>query len=130
MLSPFDDLIDYETGKVNPNWRSNASVQAYLKRRGDERGGPRLYYEARAQWVPVVLRVRLVQAGHDDLVDVLAVIQNREGYEFGKQVRVARRAGRSGVPPGVSTVYLEGEGSRWSLFGGGAEDGASHHSAE
>lgn len=90
----------------------------------------RLHHEARAQWVLVVLRVRLVQAGDDDLVDALAVIQNREGDEFGKQLRVAHRAGRGGIPPGVSTVYLEGEGSRWSLFGAGAEDGASHRSAE
>lgn len=74
----------------------------------------------------------------EDTALLRVIAESREdGRRFGEFVdglipalRVARRASRSSIPPGVSTVYLEGEESRWSLFGRGAEDGASHHSAE
>ena len=92
----------------------------------------------RADKVPVVLRVRLVKpaAGVDkygwDEVEVLHVLKNTSGQHFGKTLSVAFVNTRTGVPAGLSTIYLEPYNAQlpnnghWKLLNGGAPDGVSH----
>jgi hypothetical protein len=89
--------------------------------------------------VPVVLRVRLLREGpaknHGfDEVEILHVLKNTPQVDFGKTLHVAKLTiqGKSGVPAGISTIYLEPFGDRkhWQLFKGGAPDGVSHVAAQ
>ena len=89
----------------------------------------------RAAKVPVVLRVRLLNAvGSDkfqwDRVDVIAVIKNESKRQFGGPLEVARYNWEPGVPKGESTIYLEPYSDApehpWKLLGASGRLGVSH----
>ncbi|MCY3017452.1 MAG: hypothetical protein NTW87_00270 [Planctomycetota bacterium] len=86
----------------------------------------KLFDPEKAKSVAVVLRVELLKAasavekyGYDQ-VKVLEVYKNDPGAKFPKEVTIAFRNTDTGVPPGVSTVYLVDyhtppEGKMWRL---------------
>lgn len=92
----------------------------------------------RADKASVVLRVRLVKPADAvdkygwDEVEVLHVLKNTSGQQFAKTLTVAFANTKSGVPAGLSTIYLEPYNAQaphnghWKLLNGGAPDGVSH----
>jgi RNA polymerase sigma factor (sigma-70 family) len=87
---------------------------------------------------PVVLRVRLHKSAAEvrkygwDEVEILHVLKNTSGQKFDQTLLVAFSNVKSGVPAGVSTIYLEAYGAdqpnhgHWKLLKGGAPEGVSH----
>jgi hypothetical protein len=85
---------------------------------------------------PVVLRVKWKSisppgGNPSDTVEVLAVLKNQPGTEWGQEARIDHEPGKDGVPHDQEcTVYLEVneklKGRPWTLLGGGADMGVSH----
>lgn len=90
----------------------------------------------RAGRVPVVLRVEYIKSigGQKyawDEVRVIDTLKNTSQRSFSGSFEIAHYDFETGIPKGVSTVYLEryaeGDDSRWKLLGGSAKLGVSHN---
>ena len=63
-------------------------------------------------------------------VTVIKVLKNETSYSFSGPIRVSYLSWESGVPKGISTIYVEKYGQEksnlWKLIGGKAKTGVSH----